>query len=66
MLLPTFNQKVLNRYMNIFAEQSNILVEKLSAEIGKGQFDAFKYITSCTMDIVCGNSIIKLKLASRI
>ncbi|XP_077290548.1 cytochrome P450 4C1-like isoform X2 [Arctopsyche grandis] len=53
MLLPTFNQRLLNGFIDVFANQCNILITKLEDKIGTGQFDVFKYISSCTLDIIC-------------
>lgn len=39
----------------MFQEQSAILVSKLSQEVGNEDgFNLFKYITLCTLDIICG------------
>lgn len=40
--------------MDIFNEQSAILVRKLSTELNKDSFNIFPYVTLCTLDIVCG------------
>jgi hypothetical protein len=40
--------------MDIFNEQSAVLVRKLSREINKDSFNIFPYVTLCTLDIVCG------------
>lgn len=40
--------------MDIFNEQSAILVRKLSNELNKDSFNIFPYVTLCTLDIVCG------------
>lgn len=40
--------------MIIFNEQSDILVDKLNANIGK-DVNIFPFITLCTLDIICGN-----------
>lgn len=40
--------------MDIFNEQSAILVKKLSKELNKDSFNLFPYVTLCTLDIVCG------------
>lgn len=39
--------------MDIFNEQSAILVRKLSSELNKDSFNIFPYVTLCTLDIVC-------------
>lgn len=40
--------------MDIFCEQSAILVKKLNTELGNDSFNVFPYVTLCTLDIVCG------------
>ncbi|XP_043277718.1 uncharacterized protein [Venturia canescens] len=50
---PTFNMKVLTSFVEIFANQSEIMVKRMSQELGGKDFDVYKYITLCTLDIVC-------------
>lgn len=40
--------------MDIFNEQSSVLVKKLEKEIDRDSFNVFPYVTLCTLDIVCG------------
>lgn len=40
--------------MDIFNEQSAILVKKLEKELDRDSFNIFPYVTLCTLDIVCG------------
>lgn len=53
-LTPAFHFKILEDFMDIFNEQSAILVRKLSKELNKDSFNIFPYVTLCTLDIVCG------------
>lgn len=53
-LTPAFHFKILEDFMDIFNEQSAILVRKLSKEVNKDSFNIFPYVTLCTLDIVCG------------
>lgn len=53
-LTPAFHFKILEDFMDIFNEQSTILVRKLSTELDKDSFNIFPYVTLCTLDIVCG------------
>ncbi|KOB65655.1 Uncharacterized protein OBRU01_20678, partial [Operophtera brumata] len=53
-LAPTFSPKNLNNFVNIFSKQSSMLVEQLKDVAGKGSFPIWKYLTSYTMDSVCG------------
>ncbi|XP_069698222.1 cytochrome P450 4c3 [Periplaneta americana] len=53
-ITPSFHFKILEDFIDVFLEQSVILVEKLSQEIGNDEgFNIFPYITHCTLDIVC-------------
>ncbi|XP_015512313.1 cytochrome P450 4c3 isoform X1 [Neodiprion pinetum] len=52
-LTPTFHFKILQDFVDIFSEQTEILVEKMSKEAGKGSFNIFPYITHCALDIIC-------------
>ena len=40
--------------MDIFNEQSSVLVKKLEKEVDRDSFNVFPYVTLCTLDIVCG------------
>lgn len=53
-IMPTFNQKILECFVDVFVEQSLILVEQLRKVAGKGSFDIFEYVSRCTLDIICG------------
>lgn len=53
-LTPAFHFKILDDFIEIFHEQATILVEKLRTEVGKGSFNAFPYVTHCTLDVICG------------
>ncbi|GLV39334.1 Cytochrome P450 313b1 [Carabus blaptoides fortunei] len=45
LLNPTFNQKILQSYADIFLEQSTLLVQKLRRETNKDHFDITQYVT---------------------
>nr|BBG43598.1 cytochrome P450 [Ascotis selenaria] len=51
-LLPVFHNKIVEQYLGVIAEQSDVLLERLNEQEGKGEFDVLKYITACTLDIV--------------
>lgn len=51
---PTFNQRILDTFVPVFDQQSKILVEQLSGQIGAGQFEIAKYVSQCSLDMVCG------------
>ncbi|CAH0589026.1 unnamed protein product [Chrysodeixis includens] len=51
-LLPIFHNKVVEEYLDVIAEQGNVLVGRLQEQLNKENFDVLKYITACTLDIV--------------
>lgn len=51
-LLPVFNNKIVEEYLGVISEQANVLVDRLKERIDGGKFDVLKYITACTLDIV--------------
>ncbi|KAF5292055.1 hypothetical protein FQR65_LT11321 [Abscondita terminalis] len=53
MIMPTLNQKILESFVPLFAEQSNVLIEQLEKEVGKGEFNVFYYVMNCIMDNLC-------------
>jgi len=53
-LTPAFHFKILDDFIDVFQEQSSVLVTKLEKEIGKDDgFNLFTYVTLCTLDIIC-------------
>lgn len=54
-LTPAFHFKILEDFIDVFQEQSVILIKKLSAEVNREEgFNLFSYVTLCTLDIICG------------
>jgi len=53
-LTPAFHFKILEDFMDIFNEQSSVLVKNLEKEVDRDSFNVFPYVTLCTLDIVCG------------
>ncbi|KAF5283093.1 hypothetical protein FQA39_LY17434 [Lamprigera yunnana] len=56
-IMPTFNQRTLNEFVGCFSEQSNIFVNQLEKQVGRGFFDIFYLISRCTLDIICETAI---------
>jgi hypothetical protein len=54
MITPTFHLKILEDYLEVFSEKSEILVKQLQKEIGFQRFDIYPYIYRCALDIICG------------
>ncbi|XP_023312994.1 cytochrome P450 4C1-like [Anoplophora glabripennis] len=52
-IMPTFSQKILDGFVEIFSEQSEILVEQMRKFAGEGEFDIFDIMSKCTLDIIC-------------
>ena len=54
-LTPAFHFKILEDFIDVFVDQSSILVKKLKREVGnESSFNIFPYVTLCTLDIICG------------
>ena len=53
MLTPAFHFRILEEFLNVFNEQSRVLVEMLN-EKAHDAFDIYPYTTNCTLDIICG------------
>ncbi|XP_017778219.1 PREDICTED: cytochrome P450 4C1-like [Nicrophorus vespilloides] len=50
-IMPTFNQKILDSFVDIFAEQSNLLAQILERKVGI-YFDVEEYVAKCTLECV--------------
>ncbi|XP_059052592.1 cytochrome P450 4C1-like [Achroia grisella] len=50
-LVPIFANRVIEDYIEVFHNEAVTLVKRLDENIGKPEFDVFKHITSCTLDI---------------
>ncbi len=57
MLTPTFHFRILNDFIDVFNEQTSILVDKLEEHADDGKaFNIFPLITLCVLDIICGKA----------
>ena len=54
MLTPAFHFKILEDFIDVFNEQTEVMVKKLRPNSGGKPFNIFKNITLCTLDIICG------------
>lgn len=52
-ITPTFHFQILEQFLDVFHSNSNIMVEKLSAEVGNPSVDIYPYVTNCALDIIC-------------
>lgn len=54
LLNPSFNMKILQSFVSIFNEKTNVMLEKLDKEVDQNAFDISPYMFACTLDMVCG------------
>jgi len=54
-LTPTFHFRILEDFIEVFKEQSDILVQKMEKELDNSGFNIFPYVTLCALDIICGS-----------
>lgn len=52
-LNPCFSLKILQSYMPIFNEQSEIMMKNMAAKINKGNFNFYEFMDACTLDMIC-------------
>ncbi|KAK3907468.1 Cytochrome P450 4C1 [Frankliniella fusca] len=52
-ITPTFHFRILDRFMDSFNRNSNLMVENMAKEDGRPAFDVHHYISLCTLDIIC-------------
>ncbi|XP_063238473.1 cytochrome P450 4C1-like [Bacillus rossius redtenbacheri] len=53
MITPAFHLSILDSFIEVFADNCAILVDKLARRAGGSGFDIFPYITRCALDIIC-------------
>jgi len=54
MITPAFHFKILDSFVKVFSDKSEILISKLRKEVGSKGFDVCPYIDKCMLDIICG------------
>lgn len=54
MITPTFHFKILDQFLEVFNASGDILVDKLSQEVGKPSTDLYPYINLFSLDVICG------------
>ncbi|KAJ8715556.1 hypothetical protein PYW07_010038 [Mythimna separata] len=57
LLNPAFNQQVLNTYVTQINAQAQYLASQLASEVGKGSFDARKYLVNFALSTVARTSL---------
>lgn len=55
-ITPAFHFKILEQFIEIFDNQSHILIQKLQSKANGNAFDIHNYVTLMALDIVCGKS----------
>ncbi|XP_058806266.1 cytochrome P450 4C1-like [Phymastichus coffea] len=53
LIMPTFNPRILESFVEVFSVQSEIMVREMEVEVNGGEFDIFHYVSLCTLDIIC-------------
>ncbi|KAG8332923.1 Cytochrome P450 4C1 [Homalodisca vitripennis] len=53
LITPTFHFRILDVFMEVFVEKSQILVEKLNKLPMGTSMDLYPFITHCALDIIC-------------
>ncbi|XP_069680219.1 cytochrome P450 4C1-like isoform X1 [Periplaneta americana] len=56
-ITPSFHFKILEKFMPVFADNCDILVNKLKKEVGREVFDVYPYICACSLDIICESAM---------
>jgi cytochrome P450 family 4 len=57
MITPTFHFKILDQFLGIFDTCGNILIDKLSSEVGKDSVDIYPFINLYSLDVICETSM---------
>ncbi|XP_037967630.2 cytochrome P450 4C1 [Plutella xylostella] len=57
LLVPAFNQHILDGFLEIFNEQSRVLVSKLASKVDKGKFDHFPALSKNALEIICRTAL---------
>ncbi|GBP32895.1 Cytochrome P450 4c3 [Eumeta japonica] len=61
-MAPTFSPRILEQFVEIFAEQSDILSRRLAAQSDGAPLSAWPLISAYTLDSVCGKYGVALTL----
>lgn len=56
-MVPAFSPKVIENFVGVFSEQSEKLAKRLTSPANKGNFSIWPYISTYTLDSVCGKLI---------
>lgn len=54
-MTPSFHYEILNDFLHVFNEQTDILIEELSKlSIEQKEIDIYEILGYCALDIICG------------
>ncbi|KAL1501435.1 hypothetical protein ABEB36_006754 [Hypothenemus hampei] len=56
-ITPTFNQKNLDSFMDVFVKHSEYLCKIIGKQIGNKDVDIFQIIGNCTLDFICETAL---------
>ncbi|XP_058450029.1 cytochrome P450 4d1-like isoform X2 [Malaya genurostris] len=57
-ITPTFHFKILDEFVEIFDQQSNIFIDQLKPKAESGEsFDVFPMVTLCALDVICESAM---------
>lgn len=51
-ITPAFHFKILEEFLLIFNQRTEVFADKLRGQVGKGDFNIYEYVTLCTLDII--------------
>ncbi|KAF5289900.1 hypothetical protein FQA39_LY14962 [Lamprigera yunnana] len=57
LIAPSFNTMIIEEFFETFKSNSLLLVNKLEKEIGKSSFDIYKYMSLCSLDVICESAM---------
>ncbi|XP_045446245.1 cytochrome P450 4d2-like [Melitaea cinxia] len=52
-LVPAFSPKIVEKFVEVFSEQSEVLAQQLANKTGIGKFSIFPHLSAYTLDSVC-------------
>ncbi|KAL4708412.1 hypothetical protein ACJJTC_019648 [Scirpophaga incertulas] len=56
-LVPAFSPKIVENFVEVFSEQSQILTKQLGAQATKQKFSIWPYVSTYTLDSVCETAL---------
>ncbi|KAG5874704.1 hypothetical protein JTB14_014022 [Gonioctena quinquepunctata] len=57
LIAKTFQQKILDRFVELFSRKNEVLLEQLDKYSGKGEFDVYPALSKCTLDTICATTM---------